>query len=96
MAQPLEPSGSYWSGLLCLVVAVLNLTPEAHWSWWRVWLPVWAVLGHNILYITVRFVGLSFADHGAPEDESQSAEGMLGTVTNWWRWCALSSSQTTC
>jgi hypothetical protein len=33
--------------LLCLVAAVLKLALEAHWSWWRVLLPVWAVLGHN-------------------------------------------------
>ena len=50
MAQPLEPAGFYWSGFLCLILTVLKLTLEAHWSWWRVLLPLWAVLGHNILY----------------------------------------------
>lgn len=69
VAQPLEPAGFYWSGLLCLVVAVLKLTLEAHWSWWRVLLPFWAVLGHNILYISVGFVWLSFTDRSAREDE---------------------------
>ena len=36
VAQPLEPAGFYWSGFLCLILAVLKLTLEAHWSWWRV------------------------------------------------------------
>ena len=30
-------------------------------------LPFWAVLGHNILYITIGFVWLRFADDGAAE-----------------------------
>ena len=67
MAEPFEPAGFYWSGFLCLVLAVLKLTGEAHWSWWRVLLPFWAVLGHNILYITIGFVWLRFADDGAAE-----------------------------
>ena len=57
MAKPLELAGFWWSGLVCLVLAVLKLTVEAQWSWWRVWLPLWAVLGHNILNIIVGFVG---------------------------------------
>ena len=68
MAKPLQPAGFYWSGFLCLVLAVLKLMREANWSWWRVLLPFWAVLGHNILYITVGFVWLSFADDGAAEE----------------------------
>ena len=34
-------------------------------SWWRVSLPLWAVLGHNILYIIIGFVWLSLADDSA-------------------------------
>ena len=49
MAAPLQPAGFYLSGFLCLVLAVLKLTVERHWSWWRVLLPFWAVLGHNLL-----------------------------------------------
>jgi dienelactone hydrolase len=29
---PFEPAGFYWSGFLCLVSAVLQLTVETHWS----------------------------------------------------------------
>ena len=67
MAQPIQLTGFYWSGFLCLGLAVLKLTVERHWSWWRVLLPLWAVLGHNILYLTVGFVWLSFADDGTTE-----------------------------
>lgn len=51
MAKPLEPAGFWLSGLVCVVLAVLKLTVEVQWSWWRVSLPLWAVLGHNILII---------------------------------------------
>lgn len=68
MAKPLELAGFCWSGLVCLGLAVLKLTVEAQWSWWRVWLPLWAVLGHNMLSIIVGFVWLYFADDGFPEE----------------------------
>ena len=65
MAGSFEPAGFCWAGLLCVVLAVLKLTAEAHWSWWRVLLPLWVVLGHNILYVAVGFVWLSLADDSA-------------------------------
>jgi len=61
--------GFYLAGFLCLVLAVLKLTIEGHWSWWRVLLPLSVVLGHNALYITVGFVWLFFADDGAAGEE---------------------------
>ena len=57
------------AGFLCLVSAVLKLRIAGHWSWWRVLLPLWVVLGHNALYITVGFVWLFFADEGAAGEE---------------------------
>jgi len=62
--------GFYLAGFLCLVLAVLKLTIEGHWSWWRVLLPLSVVLGHNALYITVGFVWLFFADDGAAGGEA--------------------------
>ena len=47
--EPIQLSGFYLAGLFCVVLAILKLTIEEHWSWWRVLLPLWAVLGHNIL-----------------------------------------------
>jgi len=61
--------GFYLAGFLCLVLAVLKLTIEGHWSWWRALLPLCVVLGHNALYITVGFVWLFFADDGAGGEE---------------------------
>ena len=80
MAKPLEPAGFWWSGLVCVVLAVLKLAAEAQWSWWRVSLPLWAVLGHNILYIIVGFVWLSFADDGAAEEAITIRRGDGGYV----------------
>src|SRR5215469_15516884 len=39
MDQQIWPGGFYVVGFLCLVLAVLKLTIEVHWSWWRVLLP---------------------------------------------------------
>jgi hypothetical protein len=65
VAKPLELAGFCLAGLVCVVLAVLKLTMEPQWSWWRVSLPLWAVLGHNILYIIFGFVWLSLADDSA-------------------------------
>jgi hypothetical protein len=51
----IQTLGFYWAGFLSMILAVLKLTIEGHWSWWRVLLPVWVVLGHNALYVTVGF-----------------------------------------
>ena len=67
MARPIEPAGFCWAGFLCLIFGALKLTVEKQWTWWRVLLPVWAVLGHNLLYISVGFVWLF--DDGVTEDE---------------------------
>jgi hypothetical protein len=68
--QQIQVLGFYLAGFLCLVLAVLKLTIEGHWSWWRVLLPLWVVLGHNALYIAVGFVWLFFADDGAAGEEA--------------------------
>jgi len=73
-----EPAGFCGAGLLCLVLAVLKLTGEAHWSWWRVLLPFWIVLGHNILYVVIGFVWLSFTDDGAAEEAVTLRQGHSG------------------
>ena len=67
--QPIQGAGFYLAGWLCLAAAVLKLTIEGHWSWWRVLLPLWAVLGHNLLYIVVGFAWLLFVSPGPPGEE---------------------------
>ena len=78
MTGSFEPVGFYWAGFLCLVLAVLKLTGEPHWSWWRVLLPLWVVLGHNILYVAIGFVWLSFTDDGEEEVTIRQGDGGYG------------------
>jgi hypothetical protein len=66
--QPIQLQGFCLAGLLCVGLAVLKLTTEGHWSWWRVLIPLWAILGHNALYILVGFIWLFFVDHGDAEE----------------------------
>ena len=78
MTGSFEPVGFYWAGFLCLVLAVLKLSGEAHWSWWRVLLPFWVVLGHNILYVAIGLVWLSFTDDGEEEVTIRQGDGGYG------------------
>lgn len=66
--QPIQWSGFCLAGLLCVGLAVVKLTTEGHWSWWRVLLPLWVIMGHNALYILVGLTWLSFVDHGEDEE----------------------------
>ena len=67
--QPIQLAGFYLAGVLCLPAAILKLTTEEHWSWWRVLLPLWAVLGHNILYVVIGFAWLFFVSRSSPGEE---------------------------
>jgi len=67
VTPPIQPAGFYWAGFLSLILGVLKVTEETPWSWWRVLLPIWAVLGHGILYIGVGFLRLSLADDGVTD-----------------------------
>ena len=78
MAERFQAAGLCWSVFLCLILAVLKLTVKADWSWGRVSLPIWAVLGHNILYITIGLVWLYFADDGAAEEATTIRKGHSG------------------
>ena len=66
--QPIQLPGFCLAGLLCVGLAFVKLTAEGHWSWWRVLLPLWVILGHNALYILVGFIWLCFVDHGDDEE----------------------------
>ena len=96
MTGSFKPAGFCWAGLLCLVTTVLKLTGEAQWSWWRVLLPLWVFLGHNILYVAIGFVWLTLKVDGERKKPSQSAKDMAGTVTKSRRWCALSCLRIIC
>ena len=70
MGSQFQMLGFYLAGFLCLALAGLKLTIQGQWSWWRVLLPLWVMLGHNALYIVVGFVWLSYADDGEAEETS--------------------------
>jgi hypothetical protein len=78
VAEPFQAAGFYWSGFLCLGLAVLKLTVERHWSWWRVWLPLWVVLGHNILYISIGFIWFYLAEDDSAEEAVTIRPGHAG------------------
>src|SRR5215470_18532752 len=61
--QQIQSEGFYVFGLFCLVFAVLKLTIEVPWSWWRVLLPLWVFLGHNLLHVLVGFIYLFFVKY---------------------------------
>jgi hypothetical protein len=73
--EPIQLSGFYVAGFFCVVAAVLKLTVERHWSWWRVLLPLGAVLGHNLLYILVGFAWLFFVSPGSGRRRHHDARG---------------------
>ena len=70
MRPPIQMLGFSLAAFLCVALAVLKLTSEVHWSWWRVLLPLWLVLCHNILYVTVGFVWIYLAAYGAKGEEA--------------------------
>ena len=72
---PLHWQGFRLAGWLCLGLAIVKLTLEVQWSWWRVLLPFWTMLGHNALYIAVGFVWLHFVDDGEATVNEQAPDG---------------------
>jgi hypothetical protein len=96
MGQQIQTLGFYLAGFLCLVLAVLKLTIEVHWSWWRVLSPLWLVLGHNALDVAVGFVWLFSPTTAQQEKKSRSAKTIARTVNNWRRYCVSSFSCITC
>jgi hypothetical protein len=70
MRRPIQMLGFSLAAFLCVALAVLKLTGEGHWSWWRVLLPLWVILGHNILYVMVGFVWILFAETGTGREKA--------------------------
>ena len=68
MRQQIQLAGICLAGLVSVGLAVVKQTSAAHWSWWRVLLPLGAVLGQNILYITVGLIWISFSEYRSGEE----------------------------
>ena len=47
--------------LLCLAMAIVKLTTGVHWSWWRVLLPAWVLLGYGLLYVATALIWSAIA-----------------------------------
>ena len=68
----IQPEGFYVFGFFCLVFAALKLTIEVHWSWWRVFLPLWVFLGQNLFHVLVGFICLFFVKYSEEGEEKKS------------------------
>ena len=63
---------------LSLVLTILKLTVAGYWSWWRVMLPLLAILGHNALYILAGLICFRWLKDEAEESttaDQYSQEG---------------------
>ena len=96
MTRSISLTGFYGPVILSLILGGLKLTVEAHWSWWRVLLPVWVFLGQSIVYVGVGLIWLSFADGGITQGDTEIRDGDHATSTNWLRCCASRCSRTMC
>jgi hypothetical protein len=72
--QQFQVKGFYLAGFVSLVLAVLKLTEMKHWSWWRVFLPLWVIVGHNVIYLLVGFLCLFAVRYGEDEEAGEPAK----------------------
>ena len=62
------------SGCVSLVLAVVKLTEMKPWSWWRVFLPLLVIGGHNVNYVLVGFLCLFAVRYGEDEVAEEPAK----------------------
>ena len=73
-SRQFQANGFYLAGCVCLLLAVLKLTEMKHWSWWRVFLPLWVIVGHNLIYVLVGFLCLFAVRYGEDEEAEEPAK----------------------
>jgi hypothetical protein len=73
-SQQFQAKGFYVAGFLSLILTVLKLTEMKQWSWWRVMLPLWVLIGHNAMYLLVGFSCLFAVRYGEEEEEDHAAK----------------------
>jgi hypothetical protein len=49
VAREIQTAGLASAGLYCLILAAWKLATGVDWSWWRVLLPLWLLVAHNLL-----------------------------------------------
>ena len=73
-SQQFQAKGFYMSGCVSLVLAALELTEMKSWSWWRVLLPLWVIVGQNVIYVLVGFLCLFAVRYGEDEEAEEPAK----------------------
>jgi Transmembrane Fragile-X-F protein len=73
-SQQFQAKGFYMSGCVSLVLAALKLTEMKSWSWWRVFLPFWVIVGQNVIYVLVGFPCLFAVRYGEDEEAEELAK----------------------
>jgi len=73
-SREFQAKGFYMSGCVSLVLAVLKLTEMKQWSWWRVFLPLWVIVGQNVIYVLVGFLCLFAGRYGEGEEGEEPAK----------------------
>ena len=73
-SQQFQAKGFYLSGCVSLVLAALKLTEMKQWSWWRVFLPLWVIVGHNVIYVLVGFLCLFAVRYREDEEAEEPAK----------------------
>lgn len=70
-SSPIQGLGFCVSGFLSLVLAILKFTGMMQWSWWRVLLPCWVMLGHTASYLLVGFLCLFAVRYGGEGEQDE-------------------------
>ena len=73
-SQQFQAKGFYMAGCVSLVLAALKLTEMKSWSWWRVFLPLWVIVGQNVIYVLVGFLCLFAVRYGEDEEAEEPAK----------------------
>ena len=73
-SQQFQAKGFYMSGCVSLVLAALKLAEMKSWSWWRVFLPFWVIVGQNVIYVLVGFLCLFAVRYGEDEEAEEPAK----------------------
>jgi hypothetical protein len=76
-SEQFQAKGFYMSGCVSLVLAALNLTEMKSWSWWRIFLPLWVIVGHTVIYVLVGFLCLFAVRYGEDEEPVEVQSGRI-------------------
>ena len=87
-SQQFQAKGFYLSACVSLVLAVLKLTEMKQWSWWRVFLPLWVIVGQNVIYVLVGFLCLFAVRYGEGEEADEPAKVQSDRIVYQVAWLA--------